>query len=46
MIRGTNIDQDSRFKDKSQKMLNESTWPEKYDKKIDLTKVNALSIKG
>ena len=40
MIRGTNIDQDSRFKDKTKKMLEESTWPDKYDNKIDLAKVD------
>jgi hypothetical protein len=39
MIRGTSHDQDSRFKDKAQKMLLESKWPEKYDTKIDLSKV-------
>ncbi len=43
MIRGTSHEQDARFKDKTQKMLQESTWPEKYDIKIDLSKV-ALSL--
>jgi hypothetical protein len=40
MIRGTSHEQDSRFKDKAQKMLLESKWPEKYDIKIDLSKVS------
>lgn len=39
MIRGTSHEQDARFKDKAQKMLLESKWPDKYDTKIDLTKV-------
>ena len=39
MIRGTNHDQDARFADKTKKMLTKSTWPDKYDIKIDLKKV-------
>ena len=39
MIRGTNHDQDARFADKTKKMLIKSTWPDKYDIKIDLKKV-------
>ena len=38
-MRGTSYEQDSRFPDKNKKMLNESVWPDEYDKKIDLTKV-------
>ena len=40
MIRGTSHDQDARFKDKAQKMLVESNWPDKYDTKINLTQVS------
>lgn len=43
MIRGTSIEQDSRFKDKTKQMLQESTWPDKYDKKINLKKVRLRS---
>ena len=43
MIRGTSHEQDFRFADKSKKMLQESKWPDKYDTKIDLSKVD-LSI--
>ena len=39
MIRGTNHDQDARFSDKTKKMLIKSTWPDKYDTKVDLKKV-------
>lgn len=39
MIRGTNHDQDARFTDKTKKMLEKSQWPDKYDIKIDLKKV-------
>lgn len=39
MIRGTSHEQDARFKDKAKKMLLESNWPDKYDIKIDLSKV-------
>jgi len=39
MIRGTNHEQDARFSDKSKKMLENSKWPDKYDIKIDLSKV-------
>lgn len=44
MIRGTSHQQDSRFKDKTQKMLLESNWPEKYDIKIDLPKVTLVLV--
>lgn len=40
MIRGTSHEQDFRFVDKNKKMLQESKWPDKYDIKIDLTKVD------
>ena len=40
MIRGTNHDQDARFSDKTKKMLIKSTWPDKYDIKVDLKKVD------
>ena len=39
MIRGTNHDQDARFSDKTKNMLIKSTWPDKYDTKVDLKKV-------
>jgi hypothetical protein len=39
MIRGTSYDQDSRFADKNKIMLEKSVWPDKYDFKIDLKKV-------
>ena len=41
MIRGTNHDQDARFSNKTQKMLTKSTWPDKYDTKVDLNKVQS-----
>jgi len=44
MIRGTSHDQDARFKDKAKKMLLESNWPDKYDTKIDLTKVIIIKM--
>lgn len=40
MIRGTTQEQDCRFADKTKKMLENSVWPDKYDIKIDLTKVD------
>jgi hypothetical protein len=43
MIRGTTHDQDARFCDKTKKMLEKSQWPDKYDIKIDLSKVFSLS---
>lgn len=43
MIRGTTHDQDARFADKTKKMLEKSQWPDKYDTKIDLSKVSSLS---
>ena len=43
MIRGTTHDQDARFSDKTKKMLEKSQWPDKYDTKIDLSKVSSLS---
>jgi len=45
MIRGTNHDQDARFCDKIKKMLEKSQWPDKYDIKIDLTKVALLLVR-
>jgi len=39
MRRGTSLDQDARFEDKTKKMLLKSQWPDKYDIKIDLNKV-------
>ena len=39
MIRGTTYDQDARFSDKIKKMIEKSQWPDKYDIKIDLSKV-------
>lgn len=44
MIRGTSHDQDARFKDKAQKMLAESNWPDKYDIKINLAQVTPLLL--
>lgn len=46
MIRGTSHDQDARFKDKAHKMLLQSKWPDKYDIKIDLNKVQNLITLG
>lgn len=42
MIRGTTHDQDARFPDKNKKMLENSKWPDKYNIKIDLTKVGNI----
>jgi len=44
MIRGTTHDQDSRFANKTQKMLMKSQWPDKYDTKMDLNKVPLIRI--
>lgn len=46
MIRGTTHDQDSRFCDKTKKMLEKSQWPDKYDIKIDLTKVYSSNFRS
>ena len=40
MIRGTSYEQDARFADKTKVMIEKSTWPDKYDIKIDLSKVD------
>lgn len=40
MIRGTNYEQDSRFSDKSKRMLEQSKWPDKYETKIDMEKAH------
>ena len=45
MIRGSTHDQDARFTDKAKTMLEKSQWPDKYDTKIDLTKVDYELIK-
>lgn len=45
MIRGTSHEQDFRFADKNKKMLQESKWPDKYDIKIDLEKVDLPLMK-
>lgn len=46
MIRGTTHDQDARFCDKAKKMIEKSEWPDKYDIKIDLTKVPPSSVRS
>jgi serine/arginine repetitive matrix protein 1 len=45
MIRGTSHEQDSRFPDKCKKMLEKSTWPEEYDNRVNLQKVDFDLIK-
>ena len=45
MIRGTSHAQDNRFPDKQKKMLHNSTWPDEYDPKIDLSKVDFELVK-
>ena len=40
MIRGTNYEQDNRFPDKQKRILSTSQWPDEYDTKIDLSKVD------
>jgi hypothetical protein len=45
MIRGTSHEQDSRFADKSKKMLEKSVWPDEYDQRVNLKKVDFELIK-
>lgn len=45
-MKGTSYDQDARFADKTKRMLENSTWPDKYDIKIDLDKVDMDLIKA
>jgi serine/arginine repetitive matrix protein 1 len=45
-MKGTSYEQDSRFADKTKKMLEMSQWPDKYSIKIDLDKVDLDLIKS
>ena len=44
-MKGTSYDQDARFADKTKRMLENSQWPDKYDIKISLEKVDIDLIK-
>ena len=44
-MKGTSYDQDARFSDKTKRMLENSQWPDKYDIKISLEKVDIDLIK-
>ena len=39
-LRGTDLSQDRRFKDKEALAIKSSTFPEHFDRKVDLRKVN------
>lgn len=45
MIRGTNYEQDSRFADKTKRMLEKSVWPDEYDQRVNLGKVDMELVK-
>lgn len=43
--RGTSIDQDGRFTNKEKKLISQKQWPEVFDHRIDLKKVDLKIIK-
>ena len=43
-FRGTQLDQDVKFKNKDKQLIKERAWPPIFDKKVDLGKVDRQSI--
>ena len=43
-FRGTQLEQDVKFKDKNKKLIKERTWPDIFEQKVDLNKVDLKSI--
>ena len=41
-FRGTQIDQNVKFKDKDKQLIRETEFPESFDKPVDLKKVSIL----
>lgn len=41
-FKGTSVDQNSKFQDKVKKVINNMSWPEIFDKKVDIAKVSNL----
>lgn len=44
-LRGTDLNQDRRFKDKEALAIKASTFPEHFDQKVDLRKVNIAVLR-
>lgn len=44
-FKGTSIDQNSKFTDKDKKIINNTKWPEVFEQKVDISKVNLESLK-
>lgn len=44
-LRGTDLSQDRRFKDKEALAIKSSTFPEHFDRKVDLRKVNIAVLR-
>ncbi|CAI2376831.1 unnamed protein product [Moneuplotes crassus] len=44
-FKGTSVDQNSKFADKDKKIINSTSWPEIFNQKVDISKVNRDSIR-
>ena len=44
-FRGTQIDQNVKFKDKDKQLMNETKYPSEFNQKVDLSKVSEFAFK-